>query len=375
MITDFDDYLVHQTTEPVNQPAESNRNFYDRYWFSGFDRSGSFCFEAALGLYPNRHVMDAHFSIVLGDYQWAFHASCRASRERSEIQVGPFAIRIDLPMRIINITLVSNETAIECDLTFTATSAPTQEPKNELYEDGRLLMLVTRFTQVGHWDGYFSIDGKKTVVKSATTLGLRDRSWGIRPVGEPEAGAPGKMTTEPGVYWCWSPLIFENFSTQFATFEDPDGKATQVGGALIPLYRSPEDIPYGENPGQIEATTSEHSLHWHSNTRWPKAAKIDLQLKNNESYNIELEPILRFQMLGLGYQHSEWGHGVWQGELKVARDEWMLNDIDPLDYQFIHVHQICKATVGDQQGMGVLETLCFGRHDPSGFKEILDGAP
>jgi hypothetical protein len=25
--------------------------------------------------------------------------------------------------------------------------------------------------------------------------------------------------------------------------------------------------------------------------------------------------------------------------------------------------------------VGTLETICFGRHTPSGFKEILDGAP
>ena len=37
MITDFDDYMIHQTSDPVTQPASSDRNFYDRYWFNGFD--------------------------------------------------------------------------------------------------------------------------------------------------------------------------------------------------------------------------------------------------------------------------------------------------------------------------------------------------
>jgi hypothetical protein len=31
--------------------------------------------------------------------------------------------------------------------------------------------------------------------------------------------------------------------------------------------------------------------------------------------------------------------------------------------------------MGDQVGVGTLETVAFGRHDPSGFKTILDGAP
>ena len=31
--------------------------------------------------------------------------------------------------------------------------------------------------------------------------------------------------------------------------------------------------------------------------------------------------------------------------------------------------------MGDLTGVGTLETVVFGRHDPSGFKSILDGAP
>ncbi len=57
MISSFDDYMIHQNAEPVNQPGPSDRNFYDRYWFSGFDAEGEFIFEVGFGLYPNRQVM------------------------------------------------------------------------------------------------------------------------------------------------------------------------------------------------------------------------------------------------------------------------------------------------------------------------------
>jgi hypothetical protein len=42
MITDFDDYMIHQAPVPVNQPSVTDRNFYDRYWFNGFDMEGEF---------------------------------------------------------------------------------------------------------------------------------------------------------------------------------------------------------------------------------------------------------------------------------------------------------------------------------------------
>ena len=87
-----------------------------------------------------------------------------------------------------------------------------------------------------------------------------------------------------------------------------------------------------------------------------------------------LEPILRMQMYALGYQHPEWGHGFWKGENALEREEFDLASLDPLDYRHIHVHQVCRARLGDEEGIGTLETVVFGRHDPSGFKSILDGA-
>ena len=99
MITDFDDFMIHQTSDPVAQPASSDRNFYDRYWFNGFDGDGEFVFEIGFGVYPNRRVMDAHWSVVLDGHQHCLHASRRAPKERSETRVGPLRIEVVKPMR------------------------------------------------------------------------------------------------------------------------------------------------------------------------------------------------------------------------------------------------------------------------------------
>ena len=78
MITDFDDYLLHQAALPINQSGIAKLNAYDRYWFNGHDRSGTFLFEIGLGRYPNRFVQDAHFSVSIDGVQHSFHASRRA---------------------------------------------------------------------------------------------------------------------------------------------------------------------------------------------------------------------------------------------------------------------------------------------------------
>ena len=375
MITDFDDFMIHQTSDPVAQPESSDRNFYDRYWFNGFDREGEFLFEIGFGVYPNRKVMDAHFSVSTGGQQHCFHGSRRVPQERSEMRVGPLQIEVVQPMRIVRVRLEPNETGVECDLTFHARSAPTLEPKNVMYDEGRLIMNTSRFTQLGSWGGHFAVGGVRREFSHAEVCGVRDKSWGVRPVGEPEVGAPGKLTTEPGVYWVWAPVFFDDFCTQFGTFEDRDGAPTQVGGAIAPLYASPDDIPRGEDPGHRDVVSASHRIEWISGTRLPARAEIELVTRDGQEYRIEYEPMLRFQMLAIGYQHPEWGHGFWKGEQVIAGESWKLDTLDLLDYKHIHTHQVCRARMGDRTGIGTLETVVFGRHDPSRFKTILDGAP
>ena len=89
MITDFDDYLIHQAALPINQMGVPNRNAYDRYWFNGFDQDGGFTFEIGFGQYPNRFVQDAHFTVVVDGIQHSFHASRRiADGDMTPIRPG-----------------------------------------------------------------------------------------------------------------------------------------------------------------------------------------------------------------------------------------------------------------------------------------------
>jgi hypothetical protein len=373
MITSFDDYCIQQTHEPIAQPSQSDRNSYNRYWFNGFDEEVGYIFEIGLGLYPNRSVMDGHFSVAIGDKQYAFHGSRRAPKERADTSVGPLSVEVVQPMRKIRVSLAKNEHDIECDLLFTAASIPHQEPKNEMFDNGHLIMLNTRFTQIGYWEGYFAIDGKRYEVSKA--YGTRDKSWGVRPIGEPQGGAPGLLNKEPGVYWSWCPINFGDCATQFGTFEDRDGNPTQVSADLMPLYQHPNDIPPLEDPGLIEMKTIKHQYEWNTGTRRVKKGVFNFADSKGNNFDIEVETTgLKFFLLGIGYNHFEWGHGYWKGELETAREEWDLTTVNELDYQWIHNHQVIKATMGDKVGMGVIETIAIGRHDPSGFKELFDGA-
>ena len=92
---------------------------------------------------------------------------------------------------------------------------------------------------------------------------------------------------------------------------------------------------------------------------------------------IRLEPLFEFQMAGLGYLHPEWSHGVWKGELEVGGDRWDLPVENPTALDRLHVQAIMRATtsggLGEHEGIGILEQLALGRHDPTGLEGLLEG--
>ena len=129
-------YLMKFSTDVLLiSPAAMGLIFgLSRIWDACTDPVAGYLFEVGFGLYPNRHVMDGHFSVARGDRQVAFHASRRAPRERDETRIGPLSVEIIEPMRRVRVHLAPGEEGIECDLLFTAASIPHEEPQNVMYD-------------------------------------------------------------------------------------------------------------------------------------------------------------------------------------------------------------------------------------------------
>jgi hypothetical protein len=373
MLSRFDDYPIHQTPEPIAQPASSDRNVYDRYWFNGYARDGEFYFGIGMGVYPNRGILDCGFSIVRDGVQHAFHASSRMPGERSETRVGPFAIEVTEPMKRIRVRLDPNETGIDCDLEFGARTACVEEGRQTHVANGRCIMDATRFAQFGTWRGQIRYAGTTLRIDPARVLGTKDRSWGVRPVGEPEpGGAPARGL--PQFFFLWAPIHWDDRCTHFGLFQDADGRPWHQDGALVPVYGSPDDVPGVIDPGIEIVPELDARIVYLPGTRRAASAEIALLRRTGERLDIQLEPLLCFRMKGIGYQHPDWAHGVWKGELAIGGESWRCDDLDPLALENLHVQQVVRARTGSQEGVGVLEQMAIGPHAPSGFRELLDGA-
>ena len=109
MLSRLDDYPIHQVPLPVAHPGTSDRNHYDRYFFNGYLPDGEVYFGGAMGLYPNRRVIDAAFSIISDGVQRNVYASGLAPVERSQTRVGPLRIEVVEPMERIRVVVEDNE--------------------------------------------------------------------------------------------------------------------------------------------------------------------------------------------------------------------------------------------------------------------------
>jgi hypothetical protein len=372
MLNRLDDYPVHQTAEPLAHPATGDRNAYDRYFFNGYTREGDLFFAVALGVYPNRRVMDAAVSVVRGGEQISLHASRLSPAERTETRVGPIELEVLDPMRSQRLRIAPNETGLSGELRFDARTSAVEEPRFTMRAGTRIVMDSTRFAQFGTWSGQLVVDDREIELRPTEVLGCRDRSWGVRGVGERDTGG-APPDAPPQFFWLWAPLNFDDGCTHLGINEHGDGRKWHQNGRVIPLLEGP-DASLTDESGVERMASVDHEIKWAKGTRRAASARLWLRPEQGEPRAIELEPILNFQMVGIGYGHPEWGHGVWKGELATGGERTRLADLDPLDPRHLHVQALCRARMGARRGIGVLEQLVIGPHAPSGFRSFLDGA-
>jgi hypothetical protein len=365
-LTRGDDFPIHQTSEPIAY-AGTDRNFYDRYFFNGYGQEeGDDFFALAFGVYPHLNIADASFCVVREGVQTALHASRWLNMERMDLSVGPIRIEVLEPLQRLKVVVDAPDQGLKAEIVFEGRAFPVEEPRFIRRQGPRAFMDYTRLTQNGRYQGWIELDGQRRSVDGF--VGTRDRSWGVRPIGarDPQELAP---PVAPQFFWIWSPTNFETGSFFFHTNDDGEGEAWNrraVWGRD------------GVNGSQLdEIADCSIALEWKPGTRHARRAVVSLRDADGER-RITYEPQYEFFMLGLGYGHPKWGHGLNHGSsLTVEREDLKLKDVDPKLPHHLHVQALCRVTYEGADGYkavgrGVLEQLALGPHKPTGLTGILD---
>jgi hypothetical protein len=371
MLIKFDDYPLQQTAEPLSYLATSDRNAYGRYWYNGYDFGGEFYIGIAFAMYPNREVMDGAVSIVRKDgTQDSFRASRRLRGDRTEMYAGPMRHEIVEPMRSIRVVVEENDTGFTCDLRFHANTIAHEEPADQMRQGVRTVAQMKRFTQFGKWEGYICVKGKRQEIKPETTYGTKDRSWGWRWTGEPEAGISRDMPEQ--LFWLWAPLHWPDRCTHWGQHEYANGQRWKSFSHIFPTHPIKTNFDPLDDPNFEEVACGEHRLTFVPGSRMIGVSAIDTIYKDGHIETFKLEPLLRYHMIGTGYNHPEWGHGFFKGEEAHTLESWNLRDIDILAPRYQHVQQVVRATSGRKVGVGVLEQYITGPHKRYGLTGFLD---
>ncbi len=380
MLGPMDEYPVHQIPQPIAWPGSSDRNFYDRSYFNAHDRSGEIMVITGLGYYPNLGVKDAFLLVARrgggkfggsGDTQTAVHLSDALDQDRLHQHVGNYRIEVNEPLHKLRIILDETE-GIAADLSWEGLFDVVQEQRHILRAGTKVTLDAQRFAQLGSWRGHLEVDGEMITVDPSVWIGSRDRSWGIRPIGEAEpAGRPADPPFE-GMWWLYVPIAFEHFSIVLIIQEDPSG------------FRSLNDCTRIWKDGRIEQLGWPRvKIHYTSGTRIPTGATIDATTPEGAALRFEVESKLPVPIhVGGGYGgDSDWIHGMWKGEKYTERFTYDMTDpaiIGRAGFGVIdHVGRaVCHEADGStHEGWGLYEHGALGRHDPSGFADWLTVAP
>ena len=146
----------------------------------------------------------------------------------------------------------------------------------------------------------------------------------------------------------------------------PPDVTARIAGALEEVATSDIFHTFMGNAG--------FDVTWQPGTRWAERITTRLAMWGSDDVEVSYEPFLTFQMSGIGYRHPVWNHGCWVGNDESTRDEIVLADVNPLDPLMLHVQALSRATWGERTGVGVVEQLIIGPHEPTGLTGIVDGA-
>ena len=352
MLTGADEWFVHQTPEPV-AVAGTDRNFYDRAYLGAFTADGLLV-TVAFGIYPNVGVADAHLSVAREGKQHCLHVS-QFLGDRTGLQIGPVSIEVIEPLNEVRVVVADDD--ISCDLTFTGRHFPIEEPRFIHRHGTRAFMDYTRMSQACDVSGTVSVAGVTHRLDAAD--GLRDRSWGIRPIGlkDPQ---PQQPPVDPQFFWLWTPVHLPGRTLFWHTKADEHGRAWNTSLVLCPQGSGPDKHVHGTGVMELELEAG---------TRWVRAATLTAMTEEGEQLRLRFRPQAHLEMQGIGYRHPEWTHGLAHGEFRLAREVLDLSAPDPSLLHRWHRQLHCEVEVDDESepARGLLEHLIIGRYHPLGL--------
>lgn len=244
-LSPIDDFMIHQTPDPVRVMWTTDPRAYERYWMLCHDQSGEILLATGGSFYPNLDRAEAFAIVSYVGRQSSVRAFRALGADRVDLRVGPIAPTILRGLRQWRYTLERNEVGICFDLEFAdVTRQVFREPISNSsagHPPGRRSDVTSGFEGFGDVRGWVDI-GDHRVELSEGSFGTRDRHWGTgRGVGGPalamgdrlHVGTSGNAFVSFPGWSLWGDRIYYRYG-------DPRKAAARVGKPSRRLRFDPE---------------------------------------------------------------------------------------------------------------------------------------
>lgn len=347
MLSPLDDLPVHQVAQTMATVGTSDRNFYDRYYFSLHGSSDELFLAAGLGQYPNLGVTDAFVAVAHGTTQTVVRSSRPLGANRLDTAVGPLRVEVLEGLRRVRL-VCEDADGFGLDVTWEGAIPAYEEPRMLLAAPhGRVLIDTMRFLQTGCWTGTLHLDGRTVEVTPDRFWGSRDRSWGVRPVGEPEpTGAPAMNS---GFFWNYFVAQFPAYTVVYMAQEDEHGRRSTEEG--VQLFADGRVVHLGR---------PEHELEFVPRTRRVSRATVTFASGTVLTGEV-LRPLHLARGTGYGFD-ADWRHGMWHPELVVQRRDFDTEDPSIVPMAGAIIDNGARFSYGGDVGYGLLEAMTIGPH-------------
>lgn len=186
----LDDFMVHQTPDPIRVVSTSDPRFFERYWCVLHDDTGELMLALGGSFYPNLDRCEAYAIATYRGEQRSVRAFRPLGVDRTTLHVGPMRHEIVRGMREWRFVVEDNAWGLALDLHWTDTRRQiyhaAYSPLEGSEPAGRAREVTAGFEGFGVAGGQVKFAGKTIEVSAVSFHGTRDRHWGVgRGVGGP----------------------------------------------------------------------------------------------------------------------------------------------------------------------------------------------
>ena len=192
----IDDYMIHQTPDPIRVVWSTDPRIYERFWVICHDNKGELLLVTGLSFYPNLDTAEAYAIVNFKGQHTSVRAFRRLGADRMNMDLGPIKPAIIQGMRVWRYVLEENEWGISYDLHW-------YDTRRQIYNSssgsiaggsprGRRADVTAGFEGFGVAEGWVKVGGERLELTRENSGGTRDRHWGVgRGVGGPSL-QPGR---------------------------------------------------------------------------------------------------------------------------------------------------------------------------------------